>query len=62
MTTKEQVFATGGGYQTTPAALTTFAIASQVTSNGEGREATFLNSAGAENATVSVVCAYFKTK
>lgn len=59
---KEQVFATGGGYESTQAALTMFAIASQVTSNGDGWEATFLNVAAAQDATVSVVCAYFKTK
>jgi hypothetical protein len=58
----EQVFATGGGFETTPVGLTMFVLTSQVAGNGDEWEATFLNTAAAQNATVSVVCAYFKTK
>ena len=57
----EQVFATGGGYETTPVGVTMFAIASQIAGNGQEWEVTFVNAAGvAQNASVSVVCAYFK--
>ncbi len=58
----EQVFATGGGYEFSIVAPTMFVTASQVGSNGEEWEATFLNAAASNNATVSVVCAYFKTR
>ncbi|MCA9861746.1 MAG: hypothetical protein KC432_01935 [Thermomicrobiales bacterium] len=57
----EQVFATGGGYETAAIGLSILAVASQATSDGEGWEATFVTGT-AQNATVSVVFAYFKTK
>jgi hypothetical protein len=59
----EEVFATGGGYETTAAIpVTTTVATSQVTNNGRGWEVTFQNTlAAAANVTVSVVCAYFKT-
>lgn len=58
----EQVFATGGGFSFSIIAPTMFVSTSQVGGNGEEWEATFLNAAAPNNATVSVVCAYFKTK
>ena len=60
--TKEQVYATGGGFASTVVALTMFATSSHITSDGQGWEATLLNASAAQDATVSVVCAYFKTK
>ncbi|MFN8675223.1 MAG: hypothetical protein U0Z70_02480 [Thermomicrobiales bacterium] len=51
-----------GGFEFSIVAPTMFVTASQVGSNGEEWEATFLNAAASNNATVSVVCAYFKTR
>jgi hypothetical protein len=57
-----RVFATGGGYESNQAALTMFATSSRATSNGRGWQVTFNNAAAPQDASVSVVCSYFKTK
>lgn len=59
---KEQVFATGGGYESTQTALTMFATTSQVTSDGREWEVTLVNAAAPQDVSVSVVCAYVRTK
>jgi hypothetical protein len=59
---KEQVYATGGGYQTTQAAVTMFAFTSQATNDLQGWEVEFINAGAVQDATVSVVCGYFKKK
>ncbi len=58
----EQVFATGGGYAADQDALTMFATTSQPTGDGQGWEVSFVNAAAPQDVSVSVVCAYFKTK
>lgn len=58
----QRVYATGGGFESDQGALTMFAITSRPIKNRRGWTVEFINAAAAQNASVSVTCAYFKNK